>query len=81
MTNASLTKETSVWQPIETAPIRPFDADRWYASHSVSVLAWNGHYVCVASYHYTQSGKGKWHSNGRVARELTHWMPLPEGPK
>lgn len=73
--------EQFVWRPIETAPVQPFDAQKWYAPHSPYVLAWNGHCVCIASYHYTSRGKGKWHSNGRTEHGLTHWMPLPEGPK
>lgn len=70
----------SSWQPIETAPIREFMPDKWYTPHSQNVLAWNGGHVCIASYHFTQKGKGKWHTNGRIIGGLTHWMPLPEGP-
>jgi hypothetical protein len=72
--------ELSKWQPIETAPIRPFSPKDWFCAHSPYVLAWNGNHVCIASYHYTQKGKGKWHSDGRLVTGLTHWMPMPEGP-
>lgn len=70
----------SSWQPIETAPIQPFKPDSWYMAHSPYFLGWNGHNVSIVSYRFTQKGKGKWHSNGRIVEGLTHWMPLPEGP-
>lgn len=68
------------WQPIETAPIRPFDPEKWYMAHSDRLLVWNGHRADIATYNFTQKGKGKWHSGGRIVDSLTHWMPLPEPP-
>jgi hypothetical protein len=68
------------WQPIETAPIREFMPDKWYMAHSPYLLAWNGHCVSIASYHYTEKGKGRWRVDGRIAEGLTHWRPMPEGP-
>lgn len=71
------------WQTIDTAPIEPFDKDKWYMRHSPYILVWDGHNVCIASYHYTKKGKGRWMSEGRIMEGfyVTHWMPLPEGPK
>ena len=69
----------SEWKPIETAPIEPFDAKRWYMTASPYVLVWCGHYVRIASYGYTRRGKGRWQDyHGNIAP--THWMPLPEAP-
>jgi hypothetical protein len=68
------------WQPIETAPIKPFDKDGWYMKHSDYLLLWNGGFILIGSYAYTQHGNGKWEANGRICRP-THWMPLPEPPK
>jgi hypothetical protein len=79
--NEQPSSDQGVWKPIETAPVREFMPDKWYMSHSPNLLAWDGLNVRIASYHFTQNGKGKWHSGGRIAAGLTHWMPLPEGPK
>lgn len=70
---------TSKWQPIATAPIEPFDKERWYMKHSPYLLLWNGGGISIGSYGYTQRGKGKWESNGRIYCP-THWMPLPTPP-
>lgn len=70
------------WEPIETAPIMPFNVDQWYMAHSPGLLLWNGNYCVIGSYHFTKTGKGRWlrDANGRVIR-ATHWRPLPTGPE
>lgn len=68
------------WQPIETAPIEPFDAERWYMSASPNLLVWTSLGTRIASYGYTRQGKGRWRDyHGNI--EPTHWMPLPEAPE
>lgn len=73
-------KQMSEWQPIETAPIREFDAEKWYMPHSVQILLWDGYKAFVGSYNYTQKGKGRWHAGGRIHEGCTHWMPIPPPP-
>jgi hypothetical protein len=68
------------WQPIETAPIQPFDPARYYAPASPAVLVCTVEkWVLIARYRYTKKGKGSWviEWGSRVCRP-THWMPLPE---
>ena len=69
----------SEWQPIETAPIEPFNKDKWFMAHSPRLLLWKGH-VVIGSYNYTERGKGRWQDNYGNC-EPTHWMPLPDEPK
>ena len=67
------------WQPIETAPIAPFDKERWWDVFSPRLLLWNKHYFQIGVYRYTKKGRGKWEADGRIATP-THWMPLPDPP-
>jgi hypothetical protein len=69
------------WQPIATAPIKPFDPEKWFMAHSDYLLVWTGYGVKIANYGYTATGRGRWRSDGRPIPTPTHWMPLPEGPK
>ena len=71
--------DNTTWQPIETAPVRPFNEAEWFTAHSNPLLLWNGHYHQIGSYHYTRKGKGVWQAEGRAAHP-THWMPLPLAP-
>jgi hypothetical protein len=68
------------WQPIETAPIEPFDQKRWFMAHSERLLLYRvGGWVTIGTYNFTEKGKGRWqHYLGNI--EPTHWMPLPEPP-
>lgn len=69
------------WQPIATAPIEPFDKEFWYRPHSPRLLVWCGRWAEIATYDYTERGKGRWLDvTGRVTKP-THWMPLPNAPK
>lgn len=79
-TSMCYAEDSPAWRPIETAPIQPFNKDRWYMAHSDYLLVWNGSSCQIASYHYTKNGKGKWHINGRIAEVVIYWMPLPKGP-
>lgn len=65
------------WKPIETAPIPPFDKEKWYTS-GPSYLLWT-RYPVIGNYGYTERGKGRWQAYGRNI-EPTHWMPLPAAP-
>ena len=67
------------WKAIETAPIEPFNKEKWFMSHTPSLLLWNGYYCEIGTYGYTQRGKGRWLVDGRVFHP-THWMPLPDAP-
>jgi hypothetical protein len=68
------------WQPIETAPIRPFDEEQWYRAATERLLLWCGSFAEVGQYRYHKSGKrGGWTSGRKL--NPTHWMPLPEVPK
>lgn len=69
------------WQPIETAPIEPFNKEKWFLSHSPYLLLWTGHNVVIGHYGFTERGKGRWIGPYRNLDEVTHWMPLPEPPK
>lgn len=41
-------------------------------------IVWNGAYINVALYW----GDGRWWpAGGYFVNDITHWMPLPEGPK
>jgi hypothetical protein len=67
------------WQPIETAPIKPFDAENWFMPHSPQFLLWIGRPV-IGNYSYTKHGKGRWRDFvGNV--DPSHWMPLPPPPE
>lgn len=70
----------SEWQSIETAPIEPFDKEKWFMRHSPNLLLWTGHFCQVGSYRYTSRGKGKWEAGNRIVTP-THWMPLPKAPE
>jgi hypothetical protein len=66
------------WQPIETAPIKPFDKERWYVG-GTRLLLWTGYGACIGDYSYTQTGKGRWRDHHSTITP-THWMPLPKPP-
>lgn len=67
------------WQPIETAPIKPFDKEKWHTRASERVLLYRSR-ITIGSYGYTEKGKGRWQDhNGNLTP--THWMPLPEPPQ
>ena len=66
------------WEPIDTFPIQPFNADRWYVSGQ-RVLVFASGSVSIAQYGYTKNGKGRWKNQWEVCKP-THWMPLPEPP-
>jgi hypothetical protein len=66
------------WQPIETAPIEPFNKAKWFSSFSPRLLLWNG-YCQIGTYGFTERGKGRWTANGHVLNP-THWMALPDPP-
>ncbi len=68
------------WQPIETAPIKDFDKEKWFLSHSPQLFLSNGTGVYIGSYSYTSKGRGRWiHVCGYVCQP-THWQPLPPAP-
>jgi hypothetical protein len=69
------------WQPIETAPIRPFDAKNWFEAHSPRVLVVRGGNIHIATYDYTKKGVGRWRTYLGNFFEPTHWMPLPPPPE
>lgn len=71
----------SEWQPIETAPIEPFNPARWYSAHSPRLLLWNGGYSVIGNYGFTERGKGRWLDHASRVCEPTHWMPLPPPPE
>jgi hypothetical protein len=71
------------WKPIESAPIKPFDKEKWFMAHSPRVLVYGGYkFVDVATYNYTERGRGRWISD-TMQRVISpsHWQPLPEPPK
>ena len=68
----------SEWQPISTYPLPEFDVVHWYKS-TPRVLIWDG-FVRLASYGYTQKGKGRWRDHDVRICHPTHWMPLPIAP-
>lgn len=84
----SPTADGQGWRPIETAPTRSYDPERWYAPHSERMLVFVEGFAQIATYHYNQprgkngKPKGKWQEGlcGRVLAQPTHWMPLPSPP-
>lgn len=66
------------WQPIETAPIKPFDKEHWYMDGPRMLVARSGH-ITIAQYGYTKTGRGRWRNSLGVFCP-THWMPLPAPP-
>ena len=69
----------SEWQPIETAPILPFNEEKWFMSHSPYLLLWDGR-CTIGVFGYTKRGKSRW-QDFRSNINPTHWMPLPEPPQ
>lgn len=67
------------WQTIETAPIKPFEAEFWYKQHSPFLLLWTGNYCEIGSYGFTEKGKGRWQGRHGIITP-THWQYLPEKP-
>lgn len=70
----------SEWQPIESAPIQPFNAVNWYMPATPWLLVSSGESVQMAQYSYTEKGKGRWRTSYGPCQP-THWMFLPEPPK
>ena len=72
------------WQPIETAPIKPFDKEKWFFNARPDLLLYckfgNFGTVTIGAFSYTKGGKGRW-TNHQENINHTHWMPLPEPPK
>ncbi len=66
------------WLIIDDYPLPEFNQATWYKSGE-SVLVWD-RWAQIASYGYTQKGKGRWRSNMGVINP-THWMPLPGPPR
>ena len=75
--------ESLAWQPIETAPIKPFDKEHWYKAHSKTLLLGyaNNSRIYMGSYHFTEKGKGRFLDHQGYVAKPTHWMPLPPPPK
>jgi len=70
----------SDWQPIETAPIKPFDKDNWYMPHCPSLLLCGVQgFIYIGSYGFTKGGKGRWKSNGHLCYPR-FWQNLPKPP-
>jgi hypothetical protein len=70
----------SDWQPIDTAPVSPFDEAEWFMDASPSYIVFDK-WVQLARYSYTKRGKGRWRDNtGRIVNP-THWMPTPPNPE
>jgi hypothetical protein len=67
------------WQPIETAPVKPFDPDRWWEPGERVLLVIN-RCVVIGRYEYTKTGKGRWVVHGWPKMEPACWQPLPEPP-
>jgi hypothetical protein len=67
------------WQPIETAPIKPFDKEQWFMRHSERVLLFCS-YPVLGTYGFTKRGKSRWTDDGNRIVNPTHWMPLPPPP-
>lgn len=82
---AKLVRENEVlrkqlkWQPIATAPIQPFDKEKWYMGASPRLLLDCGGYtgVVIGVYGYTKAGKGRWKGPFGVVVPIG-WKPLPE---
>lgn len=66
------------WQPIETYPVPPFTADKWFMNGDRCLIAIG--YVDMGSYGFTQKGKGRWQNTLGHNCAPTHWMPLPDKP-
>lgn len=69
------------WKPIEKLDIPPFDTGEWYRDVArVLVVCGEYSWVQIATYGYTQKGKGRWQDqHGRICHP-THYMPLPDPP-
>ncbi len=71
----------SEWQPIETAPTKPFDPEKWFMEHSERMLVCRpGGYTTIASYNFTERGKGRWMDHTNRVTMPTLWQPLPPPP-
>lgn len=68
------------WKTIDSAPIDPFNADKWFMPHSPRLLLWLGNAAVIGNYGFTRKGKGRW-SDWHGIINPTHWMELPEPPK
>ena len=70
------------WQPIETAPIKPFGEVPSYYTFQAVIAHRVGERVCVSEgvFSYTRNGKHSWRTMFGVVKP-THWQPLPAPPK
>jgi hypothetical protein len=70
------------WQPIETCPLQPFLKEKWFYDVARVLVVYNRKHVGIASYGYTERGKGRWKTEStQHVITPTHWMPLPDPPK
>lgn len=70
----------SPWKPIESAPIKPFDKEKWYESHSEKMLLWDGYDIQIGSYGYSSRGSGAWLTGlGMIKPILWAELQFPPG--
>ena len=69
------------WQPIETAPKREdvwiIVANKHAPTFSMVVVSWR-------TFHPNSPGKATWRDSSGIKvdeQRVSHWAPLPEGPK
>lgn len=81
MTTEPVHKEAqNGWMPISTYQIHPFNKNNWYMDSPRVLVYVPNRYVTIASYGYTQKGKGRWVDiTGRVCEPVS-WMPVPADP-
>ena len=68
---------TTNWRPIETAPHDGTHVLVWVKANPE--LGHPANYSHAVDAYWTPHNKGGWVWHG-VAGNITHWMPLPEGP-
>ncbi len=80
--NARAALAADGWQPIETAPIKPFGEVPSYYTFQAVIAHRVGERVCVSEgvFSYTRNGKHSWRTMFGVVKP-THWQPLPAPPK
>lgn len=78
-----MTKERTVWQPIETAPKDGAVVDLWVVWPAIEGEPADAKRMADA---FWDAEEGDWHSRGFTLGQYlakpyaTHWMPLPEPP-